>query len=72
MAIKQRPTRDQPRKQDEVKEDLARPRADESKRLNVPVPPDLYKAMKRQSVEEERSISEITRALWQEYLDRSE
>jgi len=68
MAINQRPTGSGRQTQEQVKEDLARPRADESKRLNVPVPPELYQQMKRQAVEEDRSLAEITRELWLQYL----
>jgi len=67
MAIKQRPTSER-QVQEKTKSDLQRARADESKRLNVPVPPDLYRQMKRQAVEEDRTMSEITRQLWEEYL----
>lgn len=68
MAINQRPTKSQRPTQEQTKQELQRVRADEARRLNVPVEPDLYKAMKRRAVEEDRSISEITRELWREYL----
>lgn len=67
MAIRQKP-RTGERQQDQVRQKLARVRSDEAKRLNVPVAPDLYKAMKRQAVEEDRTIAEITRQLWLDYL----
>lgn len=68
MGINARPKA--PREtQEAVRDEIARPRADESKRLNVPVPPDLYRQMKRQAVEEDRSIAEITRELWSNYLN---
>lgn len=40
------------------------------KRLNAHVEASLYKRIKARAVEEERSISEITRQLWVEYLDK--
>lgn len=48
---------------------LSRPRADESKRLHVPVPPDIYQRMRLRAVHEDRSLAEITRELWTRYLD---
>lgn len=38
------------------------------KRLNAEVEAALYKRIKQQSLNEDRSISEITRQLWLEYL----
>jgi hypothetical protein len=38
------------------------------KRLNIDMDADLYRRMKRQAVEEDRTLSEITRVLWNEYL----
>lgn len=38
------------------------------KRLNADVEATLYKRIKSQAVAEERTISEITRQLWIEYL----
>jgi len=40
------------------------------KRLNAPVPTDLYRRMQQQALDEGRSVSEITRELWAHYLDR--
>lgn len=40
------------------------------KRLNAPVPADLYKRIQQQALDEDRSIAEITRELWSRYLDR--
>lgn len=71
MAIKQRPSDSGRKTQEKVKGELSKPSADESKRLNVPVPPDLYQRMKHQAVAEDRSLAEITRELWQEYLQES-
>ena len=45
--------------------------ANESKkRLNAEVEESLYKRIKLKAVEQERSISEITRNLWIEYLSK--
>lgn len=38
------------------------------KRLNAAVEANLYRRIKTQAVREERSISDITRQLWVEYL----
>ena len=40
------------------------------KRLNIDMDADLYRRMKRQAVEEDRTLSEITRELWIEYLSK--
>lgn len=40
------------------------------KRLNIDMDADLYRRMKRQAVEEDRTLSEITRELWAEYLSK--
>lgn len=72
MALTAKPKRRAPRQQDTVREQLARPTAEESKRLNVPVPPDLYRQMKEQAVREDRTLAEISRELWLRYLDRGE
>lgn len=39
-----------------------------TKRLNAPVPADLYRRIQQQALDEGRSVAEITRALWMEYL----
>ncbi len=45
--------------------------ADEKKkRLNAEIEGSLYKRIKMKSVEEGRSISDITRDLWSEYLSK--
>jgi|AntRauTorcE11897_2_1112592.scaffolds.fasta_scaffold02525_9 hypothetical protein len=67
MAISKKPAAAR-HTQERVHEQIARPTAADSKRLNVPVPPDLYRRMKHQSAEEDRSIAEITRELWRRYL----
>ena len=41
---------------------------DGTKRLNVPIDGALYRQMKRQAVEEDRTMAEITRELWEGYL----
>jgi hypothetical protein len=38
------------------------------KRLNAPIPADLYKQIQQRALDEDRSIAEITRELWQRYL----
>lgn len=40
------------------------------RRLNAAVEASLYKRIKARAVEEDRSISDITRALWIEYLSK--
>ena len=40
------------------------------KRLNAEIEENLYKRIKMKSVEEGRSISDITRDLWSEYLSK--
>jgi hypothetical protein len=42
-----------------------------TKRLNIDIDAGLYRRMKRQALEEERSLSEITRELWVAYLSKS-
>ncbi|MGE5441889.1 MAG: hypothetical protein ACM3Q0_02370 [Bacteroidota bacterium] len=39
-----------------------------TKRMNIDVDAALYRRMKRQALEEDRTLSEITRELWTEYL----
>lgn len=43
---------------------------EKKRRLNADFEESLYKRMKFKSVDEGRSIAEITRALWIEYLDK--
>lgn len=40
------------------------------KRLNADVEASLYRRIKAQAVNEDRSISDITRTLWIEYLSK--
>ena len=44
--------------------------AEKKKRLNAEIEESLYKRIKMKSVEEGRSISDITRGLWFEYLSK--
>lgn len=44
--------------------------AEKKKRLNAEIEESLYKRIKMKSVEEGRSISDITRDLWSEYLSK--
>ena len=41
------------------------------KRLNADLEASLYRRIKAQAVREDRSISEITRQLWVEYLSKN-
>ena len=43
---------------------------EKKKRLNAEIEENLYKRIKMKSVEEGRSISDITRDLWSEYLSK--
>lgn len=43
---------------------------EKKKRLNADIEESLYKRIKMKSVEEGRSISDITRDLWSEYLSK--
>ncbi len=67
MAINQRPKGERAT-QSEVHERISRPTAADSKRLHVPVEPELHRAMKQRAIDEDRTIAEITRELWREYL----
>ncbi len=44
--------------------------SEKKKRLNAEIEENLYKRIKMRSVEEGRSISDITRDLWSEYLSK--
>lgn len=68
MLNTQRPSR-----QKDPKDKLLRDVQDKReprKRLNADVEASLYKRIKARAVEEDRSISDITRALWVEYLSK--
>jgi hypothetical protein len=41
-----------------------------TRRMNIDVDAQLYRRMKRQAVEEDRTLSEITRELWLKYLEK--
>jgi hypothetical protein len=59
------------RRPSRVKEQLLHDVQDESepkKRLNAEVEASLYRRIKARAVTEDRSISDITRRLWVEYL----
>ena len=43
---------------------------EKKKRLNAEIEESLYKRIKMKAVEEGRSISDITRDLWSEYLSK--
>jgi predicted DNA binding CopG/RHH family protein len=44
--------------------------AEKKKRLNAEIEESLYRKIKMKAVEEGRSISDITRDLWSEYLSK--
>ncbi|MGI9484476.1 MAG: hypothetical protein ACR2RF_01050 [Geminicoccaceae bacterium] len=44
--------------------------SEQKRRLNVDVEKSLYRRIKTKAVEEERSISDITRELWVDYLSK--
>ena len=44
--------------------------SEKKRRLNTDIEDSLYKKIKIQAIEEGRSISEITRQLWVEYLSK--
>ena len=69
MAISQKPTPGG-ETQRGTKEELSRVPTADAKRLNVPVPPDLYRRMKQRAASEDRTMAEITRDLWVDYLSR--
>lgn len=68
MLSKNRPT-----KATKTREKLLKEVTDTSekrRRLNTDIEDSLYKKIKIQAIEEGRSISEITRQLWVEYLSK--
>ena len=44
--------------------------AEKKKRLNAEIEENLYRKIKMKAVEEGRTISDITRDLWSEYLSK--
>ena len=65
MLQAQRPSRKE-RLTEMVKAD-----APDTKRLNTVIEADLYRRIKTRAAQEERSISDITRKLWIEYLSKN-
>lgn len=62
-----------PSKGDEARDRIMRDvtgAAEKKSRLNADIEKSLYRRIKMRSVEEGRSISDITRELWIEYLSR--
>ena len=62
-----------PSRGDEVRQRILHEVTDlkeKKKRLNAEIEESLYKRIKMKSVEEGRSISDITRDLWSEYLSK--
>jgi TRAP-type C4-dicarboxylate transport system substrate-binding protein len=51
-----------------ILEEVTETATEKKKRLNAEIEESLYKRIKMKSVEEGRSISDITRDLWSEYL----
>ena len=69
MALSKRPS-GKPgasQQQAEVREQISR-HVTGVKRLNAPVPADLYRRIQQQALDEGRSVAEITRELWRHYL----
>jgi len=69
MALSKKPSAARPT-QERVHDQVMR-QATGFKRLNAPVPVDLYRRIQQQALDEDRSIAEITRELWQRYLSES-
>lgn len=66
-------SKNRPSKATKTREKLLKEVTDTSekkRRLNTDIEDSLYKKIKIQAIEEGRSISEITRQLWLEYLSR--
>jgi len=62
-----------PSRGDEARERILRDvagTAEKKKRLNAEIEEALYRKIKMRAVEEGRSISDITRDLWSEYLSK--
>ena len=53
-----------------ILQEMTETAAEKKKRLNAEIEESLYKRIKMKSVEEGRSISDITRDLWSEYLSK--
>lgn len=66
MALStRRPSTEKSRLLEEVREETVHTR-----RLNADIEVGLYRRMKAQAVAEDRTLSEITRELWLEYLQK--
>lgn len=66
MALSKKPGASRPT-QDRVHEQVMQT-ATGYKRLNVPMPADMYRQIQQQALNEDRSIATITRELWARYL----
>ena len=66
MALSTKRPSEKSRLLDEVRETGA-----PTRRLNIDVDATLYRRMKTQAVKEDRTLSDITRQLWQEYLSKN-
>lgn len=66
MALSTKRPSEKTRLLDEVRETAA-----PTRRLNIDVEAALYRRMKTQAVKEDRTLSDITRQLWQEYLSKN-
>jgi hypothetical protein len=67
-------TAKRPSKGEEIKKKLmdeVKDAQEKKKRLNADIEEDLYKRIKTQAVQEGRSVADITRELWIEYLSRN-
>lgn len=64
MLNAERPSRKKDKLRQAVQEEAPK------KRLNVEVEAALYKRIRARALEEDRSVSEITRELWIKYLGR--
>ena len=65
MGLSQKPSKT--KTQQATHERLAKATAG-TKRLNVPIAATLYQRMKLQAVQEDRTMADITRELWESYL----
>ena len=65
MALSTKRPSEKTRLLDEVRETAVG-----TKRLNIDVEATLYRRMKTQAVKEDRTLSDITRQLWAEYLSK--
>jgi phage gp29-like protein len=69
MVLKtQRPSQREQKKQDLLDEVRDRPK---NKRLNVEIDPDLFRRIKAHAAMQGRTITDITKELWLEYLSKN-